>query len=533
MGGTSDVFAPGHLGELTRVVPPELVDAVLEETGARERRLRCLPSRVGVYFVLALGLFEHLGARLVWTKLVAGLTGPVAEPSEKALRDLRRRIGSAPVQRLFEVLAGPLAQPSTPGVSYRHWRTVAFDGCSSLVVPSHERNWSWLGRPASRLGEAGYPRLMLMTLCETGTRGLVAAAFGPVARGETYYAQQLAPDLTPDMLLLADRAFHTNDLLTQVACRGAQFLVRCTSRRHPPVLTLLPDGSYLTRVAGLVLRVIEAEIRTRAADGSTFGETYRLLTTLTDHRTDPAHRLVRLYHERWEIECAYLALRHTLLKGRVLRSKDPAGLTQELWGLLTLYQALRSVMVTAMETRSCTDPDRASFIIALEAARDTVALIARPMAAHGPGTQADLVGHIGTRLLRAMLPKRRLRTSARVAKRGISRYHTWNHDQRPRDSSPITAIDITIQAPTLPTALDPTRKPSSPWEQLCQILTAHANQPMHARDLADHMGLTVPRARKNLTSQLCLWARHSLLTRTAPNTYKITLPDTLTPSPGP
>jgi hypothetical protein len=374
---------------------------------------------------------------------------------------------------------------------------------------------------------------MLMTLCETGTRGLIAAAFGPVAKGETYYAQQLAPDLTPDMLLLADRAFHTNDLLTQVACRGAQFLVRCTSRRHPPVLTLLPDGSYLTRVAGLVLRVIEAEIRTRAADGSTFGETYRLLTTLTDHRTDPAHRLVRLYHERWEIECAYLALRHTLLKGRVLRSKDPAGLTQELWGLLTLYQALRSVMVTAMETRPCTDPDRASFIIALEAARDTVALIARPMTAHGTGTQADLVGHIGTRLLCAMLPKRRLRTSARIAKRGISRYHTWNHDQRPRGSRPITAIDITIQAPTLPTALDPTRKPSSPWEQLCQIFTAHANRPMHARDLADHMGLTVPQARKNLTSQLCLWARRHLLTRTAPNTYKITLPDTLTPSPGP
>ncbi|MFE2728168.1 IS4 family transposase [Kitasatospora sp. NPDC059327] len=532
MGGTSNVFAPGHLGELTQVVPPELVDAILEESGARERRLRCLPSRVGVYFVLALGLFEHLGARLVWNKLVAGLVGPVPEPSEKALRDLRRRIGSTPIQRLFEVLAGPLAQPTTPGVSYRRWRTVAFDGCSSLIVPSHERNWSWLGRPASRLGEAGYPRLMLMTLCETGTRGLTAAAFGPVAKGETHYAQQLASDLTPDMLLLADRAFHTNDLLAQVAGRGAQFLVRCTSRRHPPVLTLLPDGSYLTRIAGLVLRVIEAEIRTRTADGSTFGETYRLLTTLTDHRTDPAHRLVRLYHERWEIECAYLALRHTLLKGRVLRSKDPAGLAQELWALLALYQALRSVMVTAVETRSGIDPDRAAFIVAMEAARDTVALIARPGAAPGHETMTDLVGQIGARLLRALLPKRRLRTSARVAKRGVSRYHTWNRDQRPRDSTAITGIEITVQAPTLPTEQDPARDPASPWNQLCRILAANANQPMHARDLADDIGITAARARRNLTSQLCLWTRNSLLTRTAPSTYKITLPEALTPSPG-
>ncbi|MHC5908343.1 transposase [Streptomyces sp. S6] len=365
------------------------------------------------------------------------------------------------------------------------------------------------------------------------TRGLIAAAFGPVARSETHYAQQLTSNLTTDMLLLADRAFHTNDLLAQVARRGAQFLVRCTSRRHPPILTLLPDGSYLTRIAGLTLRVIEAEIRTRTADGSTFGETYRLLTTLTDHRTDPAHQLVRLYHERWEIECTYLALRHTLLKGRVLRSKDPAGLAQEVWGLLALYQALRSVMVTAVETQPGTDPDRAAFIIALEAARDTIALTVHPTATTGRDAQADLVGHIGTRLLHALLPKRRPRTSTRIAKRGISRYHTWNRDQRPRGSTPITAIDITVQTPALPTAQDPGRKASSPWDRLCQILAAHANQPMHAHDLADHMGLTAPQARRNLTSQLCLWTRNSLLTRTAPNTYKITLPDALTSPPGP
>jgi hypothetical protein len=46
-----------------------------------QRRLRDLPSRVGVYFVVALG-----------AKLTAGLGGlPVLCPSEKALRDLRRR----------------------------------------------------------------------------------------------------------------------------------------------------------------------------------------------------------------------------------------------------------------------------------------------------------------------------------------------------------------------------------------------------------------------------------------------------------
>ena len=55
------VYAPGHLGELTQYLPFELVDDVLSQTKTVQRRLRDLPSRVGVYFVLALMLFPRLG----------------------------------------------------------------------------------------------------------------------------------------------------------------------------------------------------------------------------------------------------------------------------------------------------------------------------------------------------------------------------------------------------------------------------------------------------------------------------------------
>ncbi|MBT1184879.1 hypothetical protein HET69_12770 [Streptomyces sp. CJ_13] len=78
-------FEPGHLGELTQVVPFELVDAVLGETSCVERRLRDLPSRVGVYFLLAVCLLPEVGYRLVWNKLTVALEGvgpEVAGPSE-------------------------------------------------------------------------------------------------------------------------------------------------------------------------------------------------------------------------------------------------------------------------------------------------------------------------------------------------------------------------------------------------------------------------------------------------------------------
>ena len=55
------IFAPGHLGELTRYLPFELVDDVLESTGAVQKRMRALPSRVGIYFVLAMALLPGRG----------------------------------------------------------------------------------------------------------------------------------------------------------------------------------------------------------------------------------------------------------------------------------------------------------------------------------------------------------------------------------------------------------------------------------------------------------------------------------------
>ncbi|MFF3159984.1 transposase, partial [Streptomyces sp. NPDC057910] len=289
------VFAPGHLGELTQHVPFELVDDVLARTRTVEERLRRLPSRVGVYFLLALALFPTLGYTRVWDKLTAGL-GPLGcpPPSEKALRDLRRRLGPAPLKMLFETLAGPVARPWTPGVRYRCWRTVAVDGCCSIKAPNQPRIRRWLGKICRQGVWDGYPMLRLVALCETGTRSLLGAEFGPTSCGELGYAMRLLPLLKPDMLLLADRGFSSDDFLTQVADTGAHLLVRLKKQRTPAVLVALPDGSYLTRLGGRKMRIIEADITLTTSDGQQTSDCYLLATTLLDHRTDPAVSLVRL-----------------------------------------------------------------------------------------------------------------------------------------------------------------------------------------------------------------------------------------------
>ncbi|MEU6429665.1 transposase domain-containing protein [Microbispora sp. NPDC046973] len=78
---------------MAALVPFELVDAVLHETRTTKRRLRDLPSRVGVYSLLVMRLFPEVGYYLIWQKLTASLTAlPVVTPTAKPLRDLARRI---------------------------------------------------------------------------------------------------------------------------------------------------------------------------------------------------------------------------------------------------------------------------------------------------------------------------------------------------------------------------------------------------------------------------------------------------------
>jgi hypothetical protein len=446
-------LAPGHLGELTRIVPFELVDCLVDDARVRERRVRDLPSRTGVYFLLAMCLFPRAGYLAAWGKLTAGLCdlGPAA-PSAKALRDLRRRIGIAPVRALFEVLAGPLGRPRTPGVMHGGYRTVSFDGCRTVKVPDTPKNRGWLGKMNASLGVTGYPVIQLMTLVETGTRALLGAVFGSTATGELDWARQLLHLLDDSMLVLMDRGFDAGDFLAQVAATRAQFLVRLNANRKPPVLRHLPDGSFTSVIGGVKVRVIAAEVTVTCHDGTAYGGCYRIATTLLDHRAHPAATLMRLYHERWEHEVTYLALRHTLLQGRVLRSRDPAGLQQEAWALLALYQALRTAITDAVQSVPGTDPDRASYQAAIDTAQDLVTT-ARNIT--GPGD--DLAGDIGRAVLARLNPDRRPRVCARRVKSPLSRW-AKHPPGKPTTSKRITSITTEIRPGH---NQQPTRRPAS------------------------------------------------------------------------
>ena len=173
------VFAPGHLGELTRQVPFELVDAVLAETRTRRAAAAgaAVPGR-GVLRVWPLRLFPGLGTAKVWAscspaaRSAAGVG--VGQGVAGSAPPARRGAGEARCSRRW-----PARWPAhTPGVRFGRYRTVAFDGCVSIKVPDTDRNRSWLGKLRAAPGVTGYPVMRLMTVVETGTRALLGAVFG-------------------------------------------------------------------------------------------------------------------------------------------------------------------------------------------------------------------------------------------------------------------------------------------------------------------------------------------------------------------
>jgi len=442
-------FAPGHLGELTQQVPFELVDAALAATGRIQSRLRALPARVVVYLLVAGCLFAELGYVQVWQRLCAGLDGlPLATPTASALTQARRRLGPAPLRALFELLAGPAPVATLSGVRVGGLLVCAIDGTTLSVADTPANRGAFTTQPGNH-GGSGYPLLRLVALVACGTRSLIAAVYGPTSNGETTLADRLTASLHAGMLVLCDRNLTTHTLTGRIAAAHAHLLGRCKANRKLPVLARLHDGSWLSVLGGVTVRVIDAEITVATSAGRATGS-YRLATTLLEPRSWPAAELVALYHQRWEIETAYLELKSSILGGRVLRARTPAGIDQEVHALLVCYQILRLAMADATSTQPRIDPDRASFTIALQTARDQLIQAAGVLA-----TTIDLAGRIGRAVLDNLLPDRRLRVAPRIVKRTISKYNARGPNITRTSYKATLSIDILCPPTPLTTGPGP------------------------------------------------------------------------------
>ena len=373
------------VGILARSYPRDRIRKILQRLNANSQRVRDLPAEVLVYYVISLGLFMAVSTGEVLRCLVEGLSwlGGLRQniniAGKSAISQARTRLGSAPLKALWTESVGVIAKPEQPGCFYKGMRLVCMDG-STLDVPDTAENFEHFGHQRASRGQAAFPQLRFVSLCESGTHAMFAVQMGAYKVSEATLAAEVLPLLQSDMLCIADRFYSTFPLWQRSLQTGASLLWRARSNATLAADAVLADGSYLStlyptlkdkrrRQNGTVVRVIEYELR-----GVEHSEpVYRLITNLLDPVQWPAQELAALYAQRWEIETALDEFKTHMRGGRVvLRSKTPVLVEQEFYGMMLAHWAVRSLMNEAAQKEHI-DPDRLSFTHSIRVIRRKLA----------------------------------------------------------------------------------------------------------------------------------------------------------------
>jgi hypothetical protein len=380
------------LGVLASRILRDVVDEAIAVHGREAKRGKGkLPPHVVVYFVVAMALFSDEDYAEVITLMTETLRrwGDWDEawtvPSPAAIVQARKRLGPEVVREVYRRLAGPAGDVLTRGARIGRRRLMAIDGFE-LDVPDTAANRAHFG-PADP-GSAAFPKVRAVTVVECASRIEVDARFGPwtgKGTGERALALPMLSRLGRDWLVFADRGFYSWETWCAADDAGAALAWRLAEGLRLPVIEWLPDGSYVSVVLDPVLRgrarerlvaaatagrdldpdqarlvrVVEYDVPDREGNGE--GELFVVLVNVLDHRDLPALDIAEGYHQRRESETANRQVKTDLRgPGRILRSKSPAMVEQEVWGLLLCHWAIGSLICEAA-TEADIDPDRISF----------------------------------------------------------------------------------------------------------------------------------------------------------------------------
>jgi hypothetical protein len=391
------------LGVLTASVPRDAVDEAVAAAGKQAKRCDGkLPPHVMVYLAMAMALFadddyEEVAARLTDSLTAWGCWDERwSVPTSGGITQARRRLGAEPLRRLFERVAEPVADQLTRDAWVGSWRLMAIDGFE-WDAPDTGVNAEEFGYAGSGDRRSAFPKVRVVTVSECGSHAVVDAAIGGQADGEQTLARRLYPRLDGGWLLIADRNFYSWADWRLAADTGAALLWRVKSTLSLPVLSTLPDDSHTallvnpaiqgkarTRLiedarAGAevdheqarIVRVIEYQVPDRDGDGT--GELICLITTIVEHGAVPAMALAAAYHQRWEHETGNDQIKtHLRGPGRILRSRSPEMVRQEIYGYLLAHYAI-STLICRAATEADIDPDRVKFTRTVKVIRRSLA----------------------------------------------------------------------------------------------------------------------------------------------------------------
>jgi Transposase DDE domain/Insertion element 4 transposase N-terminal len=420
------------LGLLQEVIPPSMIEELLETYQMWEERERKTNMMVIVYWLIALHLYPTLSQPRVYSKLVSGLRTmrddvPEQIPAKSAFSYRREQLGSEILQELFVQCAGPKALPETPGAFWKGMRLLAIDGTVESVADTALNREAFRYSSDDEISRSPFPQARLLLLVECATHLICDVEISDCRQAEaTGLRLLLERSRLEQSLILWDSGFHSSSAIFQVRADGGHVLGRLKSNVLLSACDYLLDGSYLTwiyedqdhhRGERMLVRVITYTFTDPRIPGA--GEqVYRLVTTLLDPFLYPAKEVAVLYHERWHVEVVIDETRtHLRLSARTLRSLTPEGVIQEIYALLLAHLVVRTLMLQAAEQAqiAATQISFTETIRIMDESLIPLGLVSLQRRQHMVENLIKEIGH-------QRLPKHPVRIQARVVKRARSRY---------------------------------------------------------------------------------------------------------------
>lgn len=407
---------------LKRIVSHKSIAKVLRRVGRRGGYCRRLPRWFVVWFVIAIGLFSRDSYQQVFRWLQR--FRKKSTPGRSTLCEARKSIGVAPLRLLAEEVVELQGKPETPHAFYQGMRLMALDSFI-LDVPDTPANERAFGRPGSGRAPGAFPQARVLSLCESGTHVLWRSLIKPHHRAEVPMAHHLVRFLLENMLLLWDRGFLSYKLVRDVIGRQAHLLARVKTGLIFQPIRRFKDRSFLAKLYpsphhrtqdkdGILVRIIEYTLKDPGRSGA--DEKHRLLTTLLDPEKHPAKELIVLYHERWEEELTFDEVKTHQRERPVLRSETPAGVVQEIYGLLLGHYVIRKLMCDAAQLADCA-PRELSFVSTLKILRCRL-----PAAPRNAVALQNWYGDLLDEVAEQRLEPRRNRINPRVIKRKMKHW---------------------------------------------------------------------------------------------------------------
>lgn len=366
---------PENFANFARHMDAAWIEEALLTTGTATLRKRRLPAERVVWLVIGMALMRDRPIAEVVRQLDLAL--PAADGTHSvapsAIVQARARVGSDPLHMLFLRTSLEWGLRSAKADPWRGLSLFGVDGTTLRVPDTNENREHFGSQKSGKRGEAGYPQARLVTMMALRSHLVVDAGFGPYGTDERRYAERLWRSVPNDSLVLIDRAYLQANVLVPLQANGSNrhWLTHAKSNSMWTVLKTLGPGDQLIEmtVSSEARRkdpTLPKTFQARAIRYQRRG--YRpstLLTSLVDAKRYPAEELRVLYHERWEIELGYGEVKTEMLQRlETIRSKSPAAVEQELWGLLIAYNLVRLEMERIADEIGVS-PLRISFIAAL------------------------------------------------------------------------------------------------------------------------------------------------------------------------